>query len=67
MVVGLDAIPSSVVLNITPQEVLPSIEDEHRDAMEDNEWVHEGSKWCCKVDAYISSYVAKWMIYKHLE
>jgi hypothetical protein len=66
VVVGLNAIPSLVVLDTAPQKVPPLIQNEHKDAMEDNEWAHEGSKWCCKVDACISSYVAKWLIRKHL-
>jgi hypothetical protein len=37
VVVGPDAIPSLVVLNITLQEVFLPIQYEHEDAMEDNE------------------------------
>jgi hypothetical protein len=33
--------------------------------MEENEWVHEGSRGCCKVNACTSSY-AKWLFHKHL-
>ncbi len=54
-----NAIHSLVVPNLALQEVPPLIQDEHGDAMEDNEWAHEGSKWSCKVVACISSYVAK--------
>jgi hypothetical protein len=28
--------------------------------MEDSEWAHKGSRWCCKVDACTSFYVFKW-------
>jgi hypothetical protein len=35
--VGPYAIPSLVVLNITHQKVLLPIQDEHQDAVEDNE------------------------------
>jgi hypothetical protein len=67
VVVGLDAIPSLVVPNFAPQEVLPPIQNEHGDVMEDSEWAHKGSRWCCKVDACTSSYVAKWLLRQHLE
>jgi hypothetical protein len=61
VVVGLDAIPSSIVPNLTPQKVLPIIQDEHGDVKEDSEWAHKGSRWCCKVDACTNSYAAKWL------
>ncbi len=35
--------------------------------MEDGEWAHKGSRWCCKVDPCTSSYVAKWLFCQHLE
>jgi hypothetical protein len=44
------AIPSLVVPDFAPQKVLPPIQDESGDAMEDNEWAHKGSRWVCKVD-----------------
>jgi hypothetical protein len=37
VVVGPDAIPSLVVLDIIPQEIFPSIQNEHGNTMEDNE------------------------------
>jgi hypothetical protein len=43
------------------------MQDEHGDVMEDNESVHEGSKWCCKVDARINFYATKWLFHKHLD
>jgi hypothetical protein len=52
--------------NPTPQEVPPPMQDEHGDAMLENEWVHESSKGCCKVNACIGSYVAKWLLHKHM-
>jgi hypothetical protein len=60
-------IPSSVIVDFAPQKVPFQIQDEHGDAMEDNEWVHKGSKWYCKVDACTNSYVAKWLFREHLE
>jgi hypothetical protein len=45
MVVRLNAIPSLVVPDFTPQKV-PPIQDEHGNVMEDNEWAHKGSRWC---------------------
>jgi hypothetical protein len=54
MVVRFDVIPSSVVLDFVPQKVPPPIQDEHGNAMEDSEWAHKGSRWCCKVDACTS-------------
>jgi hypothetical protein len=43
------------------------MQDEHGDGIEENEWVHEGSKACCKVNACSNSYVAKWLFCKHLD
>jgi hypothetical protein len=60
MAACLDAIPSSIVPKFAPQEVLPPIQNEHENAMEDSEWVHKGSRWCHKVDACTSFYVVKW-------
>jgi hypothetical protein len=67
VVTSPNAIHSSIVPNLAPQEVPPSIQDEHGDAMENNEWAHEGSKWSCKVVTCTSSYVAKYFSRKHLE
>jgi hypothetical protein len=52
--------------NPSPQEVLPPMQDQHGDAMEENEWVHEGSRGCYKVNACISSSAAEWLFHKHL-
>jgi len=62
VVASPNAIPSSIVPNFGPQEVLPPIQDEHGNAMEDNEWAYKGSRWCCKLDACTSSYEAKWLL-----
>jgi hypothetical protein len=35
--------------------------------MEENEWIHESSRGCCKVNACTSVYVAKWMLQRHLD
>jgi hypothetical protein len=43
------------------------MQDDHRDAMEDNEWVHEGSGRCCKVNACTSFNVAKCLFHTHLD
>jgi hypothetical protein len=43
------------------------MQDEHGDVMEENEWVHEGSRACRKVNACNNSYVAKWLFCKHLD
>jgi len=51
----------------TPQEVPPPMQDEYGDGMEENEWVHEGSIRCCKVNACTSSYAVKWLLCKHLD
>ncbi len=53
--------------NPTPQKVPHPMQDEHGDAMEKNEWVHEGSKTCCKVNACSNSYATKWLLCKHLD
>ncbi len=49
------------------KEVILPLQDEHGDAMEKNEWVHEGSRWCCKVDACICFYAPKWLFCKNLD
>jgi hypothetical protein len=67
VVVSPYVIPSSIVLDLAPQEVPPLIQDEHGDAMEDSVWAHKGSRWCCKVDACTSSYAVKWLFRQHLE
>ncbi len=64
VVVDPNAIPSLIVPNIAPQEVLPPIQDENGDV---SEWAHKGSRCFCKVDAYISSYAMKWLFCWHLE
>jgi hypothetical protein len=51
--------------NHAPQKVFPSMQDEHGDAMEENEWVHEGSRACCKVNVCTNSYATKF--HKHLD
>jgi hypothetical protein len=43
------------------------MQDEHGNAMEDNEWVHESSRRCCKMNAWIISYATKWLSHKHLD
>ncbi len=43
------------------------MQDEHGDEMEENEWIHEGSRRYCKVNACPSFYVAKWLFHKHLD
>jgi hypothetical protein len=65
--VSCAAIPSIVVPYFAPQEVPLQIQEKHGDVMEDSEWAHKGSRWCCKVDACISSYVTKWLFHQHLE
>ncbi len=36
-------------------------------AMEDANWVHEGSKWKCKINGCTNAYVAKWLLRQHLD
>ncbi len=50
-----------------PQEVPSLMQDEHGDVMEDNEWIHESSRKCCKVNAYSNSYATKVMFRRHLD
>jgi hypothetical protein len=52
----VDSIPN---LDPTSQKVLHPMQDEHGDAMEENEWVHEGSRACYKVNACNNSYATK--------
>jgi hypothetical protein len=46
--------------NHARQEIPPQMQDEHGDAIEENEWVHEGLRRCCKVNACTGSYATKW-------
>jgi hypothetical protein len=62
-----NAIPSSIVPNLARQKVIPLIQNENGDVIEDNEWVHKGSRWFCKVDACTCFYAAKWLCCQHLE
>jgi hypothetical protein len=45
-----NAIPSSIISDLAPQKVIPPIQNENGNAMEDSEWAHKGSRWFCKVD-----------------
>jgi hypothetical protein len=36
-------------------------------AMEDANWVHEGSIWKCKINGCTNAYVAKWLLRQHLD
>jgi hypothetical protein len=35
--------------------------------MEDVNWVHEGSRWKCKINGCIDVYAAKWLLRQHLD
>jgi hypothetical protein len=43
------------------------MQNEHGDVMEKNEWVHEGSRWCCKVNACTRFYAPKWLFCRNLD
>ncbi len=60
----INSIPN---LDLASQEFPPPMQDEHGDVMEENEWVHEGSRGCCKVNACTSFYVAKCLFHRHLD
>jgi len=63
----VDSIPN---LDPMSQKVLHPMQDEHGDAIEENEWVHECSRTsraCYKVNACNNSYAAKWLLCKHLD
>jgi hypothetical protein len=36
-------------------------------AMEDVDWVLERSRWKCKINGCIDTYVAKWLFHQHLD
>ncbi len=36
-------------------------------AMEDANWLHEGSRWKCKINGCTNTYVAKWLFRQHLD
>jgi hypothetical protein len=44
VVASLDAIPSSIVPDHALQKVLPLIQNESGNAIEENEWPHKGSR-----------------------
>jgi len=67
VVVSPYVIPSSIVPNLAPQGVPPPIQSDHGDVMEDSEWAHKGSRWCCKVDACTNFYAVKWLFHQDLE
>jgi hypothetical protein len=35
--------------------------------MEDVDWVHQRSRWKCKINGCINVYVAKWLLRQHLD
>ncbi len=35
--------------------------------MEDANWVHKRSRWKCKINGCIHTYVAKWLFCQHLD
>ncbi len=36
-------------------------------AMEDTDWVQEGSRWKCKINGCIDVSATKWLFHQHLE
>ncbi len=36
-------------------------------AMEDANWVHEGSRWKCKINGCTNAYATKWLLRQHLD
>jgi hypothetical protein len=36
-------------------------------AMEDANYMHEGSKWKCKINGCTNAYAAKWLLCQHLD
>jgi hypothetical protein len=36
-------------------------------AMEDANWVHEGSRWKCKINGCTNTYATKWLLHQHLD
>jgi len=43
------------------------VQNDHGDAMKDNEWVHDGSRGCCKINACTTSHAGKWLFRRHLD
>ncbi len=43
------------------------IEVPPNDAMENVDWVHEGSRWKCKINGCTNAYAAKWLLCQHLD
>jgi hypothetical protein len=38
-----------------------------KNSMEDVDWVHEGSRWVCKINGCTDNYAAKWLLHCHLD
>jgi hypothetical protein len=36
-------------------------------AMEDVDWVHEGSRWLCKINGCTNSYAAMWLLHQQFD
>jgi len=36
-------------------------------AMEDANWVPKGTRWKCKINGCIDTYVVKWLFHQHLD
>ncbi len=62
MILNVVLVGASVVSHENDQVEVPP-----NHAMEDVDWVHEGSKWKCKINGCTNAYVAKWLLRQHLD
>ncbi len=62
MILNVVLVGALVVSNESDQLKIPP-----NHAMEDADWVHEGSRWRCKINGCIDAYVVKWLLHQHLD
>jgi hypothetical protein len=62
MILNEVLIGASMALHENDQIKVPS-----NHAMEDANWVHEGSKWKCKINGCTNAYATKWLLCQHLD
>ncbi len=62
MILNVVLVGVSVVSHESDQVEVPP-----NHAMEDVDWVHEGSKWKCKINGCTNTYAAEWLLRQHLD
>ncbi len=62
MILNVVLVGASVASHESDQVEIPP-----NHAMEDANWVHEGSKWKCKINGCTNVYATKWLFRQHLD